>query len=131
MSMTDPISDMLTRIRNAQARSKREVSMLASRRKAAIAEVLKNEGYIVGYRVEGDGAARALRIELKYHRGKPVIERVWRVSRPGLRIYKGKDELPTIIGGLGVAIVSTSKGLMSDREARAQGIGGEIICSIY
>jgi len=131
MSMTDPIGDMLTRIRNAQARSKREVSMPASRRKAAIAEVLKNEGYIVGYRVEGEGATRVLRIELKYHRGKPVIERVWRVSRPGLRIYKGKDELPTIIGGLGVAIVSTSKGLMSDREARAQGIGGEIICSIY
>ena len=105
--------------------------MPASKRKSAIAEVLKNEGYISDYRVEGEGATKQLRIELKYFRGKPVIERVWRVSRPGLRIYKTKDQLPSIIGGLGVAIVSTSKGLMSDREARAQGIGGEIICSIY
>ena len=131
MSMQDPIGDMLTRIRNAQARAKREVAMPASRRKTAIAEVLKSEGYIVGYREEGAGAAKQLLVELKYYRGKPVIENVRRVSRPGLRIYKTKDELPSIIGGLGVAIVSTSKGLMSDREARAQGIGGEIICSVY
>lgn len=131
MSMQDPIGDMLTRIRNAQARAKREVAMPASKRKSAIAEVLKKEGYIVDYKVDGEGAAKELRIELKYFRGKPVIERVWRVSRPGLRIYKTKDQLPSIIGGLGVAIVSTSKGLMSDREARAQGIGGEIICSVY
>jgi small subunit ribosomal protein S8 len=131
MSIQDPISDMLTRIRNAQARAKREVSMPASRKKAAIAQVLEKEGYINGYREEGEGAARQLTIELKYYRGKPVIERVWRVSRPGLRVYKTKDELPSIIGGLGVAIVSTSRGLMSDREARAQGIGGEIICSLY
>lgn len=131
MSMQDPIGDMLTRIRNAQARAKRDVSMPASKRKSAIAEVLKKEGYIVDYKVEGEGAAKQLRIELKYFRGKPVIERVWRVSRPGLRIYKTKDQLPSIIGGLGVAIVSTSKGLMSDREARAQGIGGEIVCSVY
>ena len=131
MSMQDPIGDMLTRIRNAQARAKRDVAMPASKRKSAIAEVLKKEGYIVDYKVEGEGAAKQLRIELKYFRGKPVIERVWRVSRPGLRIYKTKDQLPSIIGGLGVAIVSTSKGLMSDREARAQGIGGEIICSVY
>ena len=131
MSMQDPIGDMLTRIRNAQARSKRDVAMPASKRKSAIAEVLKNEGYITDYRVEGEGAAKQLHIELKYFRGKPVIERVWRVSRPGLRIYKTKDQLPSIIGGLGVAIVSTSKGLMSDRDARAQGIGGEIICSVY
>ena len=131
MSMQDPIGDMLTRIRNAQARAKRDVSMPASKRKAAIAEVLKKEGYIVDYKVEGEGAAKQLRVELKYFRGKPVIERVWRVSRPGLRIYKTKDQLPSIIGGLGVAIVSTSKGLMSDRDARAQGIGGEIICSVY
>lgn len=131
MSMQDPIGDMLTRIRNAQARAKRDVAMPASKRKSAIAEVLKNEGYISDYRVEGEGATKQLRVELKYFRGKPVIERVWRVSRPGLRIYKTKDQLPSIIGGLGVAIVSTSKGLMSDREARAQGIGGEIICSIY
>ena len=131
MSMQDPIGDMLTRIRNAQARAKRDVAMPASKRKSAIAEVLKNEGYISDYRVEGEGATKQLRIELKYFRGKPVIERVWRVSRPGLRIYKTKDQVPSILGGLGVAIVSTSKGLMSDREARAQGIGGEIICSIY
>jgi len=131
MSMQDPIGDMLTRIRNAQARAKREVAMPASKRKSAIAEVLKKEGYIVDYKVDGEGAAKELRIELKYFRGKPVIERVWRVSRPGLRIYKTKDQLPSIIGGLGVAIVSTSKGLMSDRDARAQGIGGEIICSVY
>lgn len=131
MSMQDPIGDMLTRIRNAQARAKREVAMPASRRKTAIAEVLQSEGYIVGYREEGAGATKQLLVELKYYRGKPVIENVRRVSRPGLRIYKTKDELPSIIGGLGVAIVSTSKGLMSDREARAQGIGGEIICSVY
>lgn len=131
MSMQDPIGDMLTRIRNAQARAKRDVAMPASKRKSAIAEVLKNEGYITDYRVEGEGATKQLHVELKYFGGKPVIERVWRVSRPGLRIYKTKDQLPSIIGGLGVAIVSTSKGLMSDREARAQGIGGEIICSVY
>lgn len=131
MSMQDPIGDMLTRIRNAQARAKRDVTMPASKRKSAIAEVLKKEGYITDYREEGEGATKKLHVELKYFRGKPVIERVWRVSRPGLRVYKTKDELPSIIGGLGVAIVSTSKGLMSDREARAQGIGGEIICSIY
>lgn len=131
MSMQDPISDMLTRVRNAQERAKREVVMPASGKKAAIAEVLKNEGFITDYRVEGEGAQRALRIELKYYQGKPVIERIQRVSRPGLRVYRSKDELPSVVGGLGVAIVSTSKGLMSDREARAQGIGGEVICSVY
>lgn len=131
MSMQDPISDMLTRVRNGQARDKLEVSMPTSRKKAAIAEVLKNEGYINGYRVEGEGVKRALIIELKYYRGRPVIEHVKRVSRPGLRVYRTKDELPSIVGGLGVAIVSTSRGLMTDREARAQGIGGEIICSLY
>lgn len=131
MSMQDPIGDMLTRLRNGQARSKREVVMPASVKKAAIAEVLKNEGYIVGYRVDGDGAQRKLTVELKYYRGKPVIENIKRVSRPGLRVYRAKDELPSVVGGLGVAIVSTSKGLMSDRDARAQGIGGEVICSVY
>lgn len=131
MSMQDPISDMLTRLRNGQARAKREVSMPASRQKAAIAEVLKNEGYIVGYKVDGDGAHKALTIELKYYQGKPVIAHVKRVSRPGLRVYRAKDELPSIVGGLGVAIVSTSRGLMTDREARAQGIGGEVICALY
>jgi small subunit ribosomal protein S8 len=129
--MQDPISDMLTRVRNAQERAKREVVMPASGKKAAIAEVLKNEGFITDYRVEGEGAQRALRIELKYYQGRPVIERIQRVSRPGLRVYRSKDELPSVVGGLGVAIVSTSKGLMSDREARAQGIGGEVICSVY
>ena len=131
MSMQDPISDMLTRVRNAQERAKREVVMPASGKKAAIAEVLKNEGFITDYRVEGEGAQRALRIELKYYQGRPVIERIQRVSRPGLRVYRSKDELPSVVGGLGVAIVSTSKGLMSDRDARAQGIGGEVICSVY
>ncbi|MEQ8231443.1 MAG: 30S ribosomal protein S8 [Gammaproteobacteria bacterium] len=131
MSMQDPISDMLTRVRNAQERSKREVVMPASGKKAAIAEVLKKEGYIIDYRVDGDGAARELRIQLKYYQGRPVIERIQRVSRPGLRVYRTKDELPSVVGGLGVAIISTSKGLMSDREARAQGIGGEVVCSVY
>lgn len=131
MSMQDPISDMLTRLRNAQARAKREVTMPASSGKAAIAEVLKKEGYILDFRIEGDEPKRQLTIELKYYQGKPVIERIKRVSRPGLRVYRAKDELPTVVGGLGVAIVSTSKGLMSDRDARAQGIGGEVICSVY
>jgi small subunit ribosomal protein S8 len=131
MSMQDPISDMLTRLRNAQARAKREVTMPASTRKAAIAEVLKKEGYIVDCRTVGDGPKKQLTIELKYYQGKPVIERIKRISRPGLRVYRTTDELPSIVGGLGVAIVSTSRGLMSDREARAQGIGGEVICSVY
>ncbi len=131
MSMQDPIADMLTRLRNGQARAKREIVMPASTKKAAIAEVLKNEGYIVDYRVEGEAPKRDLRIELKYYQGKPVIENIKRVSRPGLRVYRNKDELPSVVGGLGVAIVSTSKGLMSDREARAQGIGGEVLCSVY
>lgn len=131
MSMQDPISDMLTRLRNAQARAKREVTMPASSGKAAIAEVLKKEGYILDCRIEGEEPKRQLTIELKYYQGKPVIERIKRISRPGLRVYRAKDELPTVVGGLGVAIVSTSKGLMSDRDARAQGIGGEVICSVY
>ena len=131
MSMQDPISDMLTRIRNGQERAKREVSMPASAKKAAIAEVLKNEGYILDYSVSGDGAKRELTVALKYYDGKPVIEKIERVSRPGLRVYRSKNELPSVVGGLGVAIISTSKGLMSDREARAQGIGGEVVCSVY
>lgn len=131
MSMQDPIADMLTRLRNGQARAKREVSMPASGKKVAVAAVLKNEGYISDFRTEGDGAKRELKVELKYFEGKPVIEKIERVSRPGLRIYRGNDELPTVVGGLGVAIISTSKGLMSDRQARAEGIGGEVICSVY
>jgi len=131
MSMQDPIADMLTRIRNAQARAKREVSIPASRRKAAIAEVLKSEGYIADYRVnEGEGHPELV-VELRYYDGRPVIEKIQRVSRPGLRVYRGCEELPRFVGGLGIAIVSTSRGLMTDRAARAQGIGGEVICSVY
>jgi len=131
MSMQDPIADMLTRIRNAQARAKREVSIPASRRKAAIAEVLKSEGYIADYRVnEGEGHPELV-VELRYYDGRPVIEKIQRVSRPGLRVYRGSEELPRIVGGLGIAIVSTSRGLMTDRAARALGIGGEVLCSVY
>lgn len=130
MSMTDPIADMLTRIRNGQKARKVSVAMPASTIKAAVAEVLKEEGYITGYSVEGEGAARTLTVELKYFQGEPVIERIQRVSRPGLRIYRGKDELPRVLGGLGVAIVSTSAGLMSDRQARVKGIGGEVLCVV-
>ena len=131
MSMQDPIADMFVRIRNAQARAKRETSMPASKQKKAIAEVLKSEGYITDFRLEGEGPHAKLVVELKYYGGRPVIERLQRVSRPGLRVHKIKDKLPRITGGLGIAIVSTSRGLMTDREARAQGIGGEVICSVY
>lgn len=130
MSMTDPIADMLTRIRNGQKARKVSVTMPASNIKAAVAKVLKDEGYVADYRVEGEGAKRELTVDLKYFEGAPVIERIQRVSRPGLRIYRGKDEIPRVLGGLGVAIVSTSAGLMSDREARAKGIGGEVLCVI-
>ncbi len=129
MTMTDPIADMLTRIRNAQATKKLSVSMPASKQKAGIAEVLKNEGYIKDYSVS-DEAHPQLTIELKYHGGKPVIDRLERVSRPGLRTYKGKNELPRVRGGFGIAIVSTSSGLMTDAQARAAGQGGEIICYV-
>ena len=132
MSMQDPIADMFVRIRNAQARAKRETVMPASRKKAAIAEVLKAEGYINDFRVEqGEGAHANIVIDLKYYGGRPVIEKIQRVSKPGLRVYKTADALPKVVGGLGVAIVSTSKGLMTDREARAQGIGGEVLCTVY
>lgn len=131
MTMQDPIADMFTRIRNAQARARKDVSMPASKAKSAIAQVLKDEGYISDFKtVEGEPHPQLI-VELKYYEGKPVIEKIKRASRPGLRVYRGKDDLPTVVGGLGVAIVSTSKGLMTDREARAQGIGGEILCSIY
>lgn len=131
MSMQDPIADMFVRIRNAQARAKRETRIPASKQKLAIAEVLKNEGYISDFRVEQDGIHSQIVVELKYYGGRPVIERIERVSRPGLRVYKAKDELPRVVGGLGVAIVSTSRGLMTDRQARSMGIGGEVICSVY
>ncbi len=129
MSLQDPVSDMLTRIRNAQKARKVNVAMPSSKQKEAIAEVLKNEGYISGYSVEGD-AKKTLTIELKYFQGEPVIEEIKRVSRPGLRIFKSKDELPSVNGGLGIAIISTSKGVMTEKQARASGNGGEVICTV-
>jgi small subunit ribosomal protein S8 len=130
MSMTDPIADMLTRIRNAQQSEKKSVAMPASRLKSAIAQVLKDEGYIEDFAVrEGQGKPQ-LEIGLKYYAGKPVIERIERVSRPGLRIYRPKDELPKVMNGLGVAIVSTSRGVMTDRKARGMGVGGEVLCIV-
>ncbi len=131
MSMNDPISDMLTRIRNAQMAEKATVSMPSSKLKVAIAEVLKDEGYVDGFKIEkGDANKATLQIGLKYYGGRPVIEKIQRVSRPGLRIYKGSDEIPKVMNGLGIAIVSTSKGLMTDRKARANGIGGEVLCVV-
>jgi small subunit ribosomal protein S8 len=128
--MTDPISDMLTRIRNGQKARKVSVSMPASTVKESVASVLQDEGYITGYESSGEGAEKTLSVELKYFEGTPVIEKVQRVSKPGLRIYRGKDELPKVLGGLGIAIVSTSAGVMSDRQAREKGIGGEVICVV-
>jgi len=130
MSMTDPISDMLTRIRNGQKARKVSVSMPASNVKSAIVAVLKEEGYISDFETTGEGAEKTLTVELKYFEGTPVIENVRRVSKPGLRIYRGKDDLPKVLGGLGIVIVSTSAGVMSDRQAREQGIGGELICVV-
>lgn len=130
MSMTDPIADMLTRIRNGQKARKLSVSMPHSAAKVAVAGVLKDEGYISSFESVGEGAKKALNVELKYFEGVPVIEKVQRISRPGLRVYSGKDDLPKVLGGLGVAIVSTSAGLMSDRQAREKGIGGEVICVV-
>jgi small subunit ribosomal protein S8 len=130
MSMTDPISDMLTRIRNGQKARKVSVSMPASTVKSAIVGVLKEEGYITGFETSGEGAEKTLTVELKYFEGTPVIENVKRVSKPGLRIYRGKDDLPTVMGGLGIVIVSTSAGVMSDRQAKQQGIGGEVLCVV-
>jgi len=144
MSMTDPIADLLTRIRNAQSAGKPTVGMGASKLKVAILKVLQAEGYIAGFGVDSTGAKstlsielkyhdgrpvidRILSIELKYHDGRPVIDRIERISRPGLRIYRGKDELPKVLGGLGVAVVSTPQGIMSDKQARAAGTGGEVL----
>lgn len=127
--LMDPIADMLTRIRNAQRIGRSLVTMPSSTQKVAIAKVLKDEGYIQSFEVEGDNKPE-LTIHLKYYQGKPVIELIKRVSRPGLRIFKGKDDLPRVQGGLGIAIVSTSKGMMSDRNARENGVGGEIICFV-
>ena len=130
MSMTDPIADMLTRIRNAQMVGKTAVGVPSSKLKISIAQVLKDEGYIDGFAVHEKEGKPELEIGLKYHAGQPVIEKIERVSTPGLRIYKGRDELPRIMNGLGVAIVSTSKGVMTDRKARATGIGGEVLCIV-
>ena len=130
MSMSDPIADMLTRIRNGQSARKVSVSMPASKAKEAVARVLKDEGYILGFATEGEGVQKELKVELKYFEGVPVIESIQRTSKPGLRIYRGKDELPQVLGGLGVSIVSTSAGVMSDRQAREKGIGGEVICVV-
>jgi small subunit ribosomal protein S8 len=130
MSMTDPISDMLTRIRNAQAVRKITVNMPSSKLKAALAQVLKDEGYIDGFAIRENEGKPEIEISLKYYAGEPVIEKIERVSRPGLRIYRGRDDIPRVMNGLGIAIVSTSRGLMTDRKARATGIGGEVLCIV-
>ena len=130
MSMSDPIADMLTRIRNAQRVEKPEVAMPSSKVKVAIAQVLKDEGYIEDFAVRGEGAKPELEIALKYYAGRPVIERIERVSRPGLRVYKASAAIPQVQNGLGVAIVTTPKGVMTDRKARATGVGGEVLCYV-
>ena len=130
MSMTDPISDMLTRIRNAQAIQKASVNIPSSKLKTALAQVLKDEGYIDGFSVRQNDGKGEIEISLKYYAGRPVIEKIERVSRPGLRIYRGCESIPRVMNGLGIAIVSTSKGLMTDRKARATGIGGEVLCIV-
>lgn len=130
MSMSDPIADMLTRIRNGQQAQKTQVAMPSSKLKVAIAKVLKDEGYIEDYSVKQNGAKAELEVTLKYYAGRPVIERIERVSRPGLRIYKSSDKLPRVMNGLGVAIVSTPRGVMTDRAARAGRVGGEVICYV-
>jgi small subunit ribosomal protein S8 len=137
MSMHDPIADMLTRIRNAQVVGHTEVSMPASQLKSAIAKVLKDEGYIEDFAIRdksgeksGENAKKELAIALKYYAGRPVIERIERVSKPGLRVYKGRNDIPRVMNGLGVAILSTSRGVMTDRKARADGLGGEVLCIV-
>lgn len=130
MSMTDPIADFLTRIRNGQMAGKAEVAAPSSRAKLALAKVLKEEGYIEDFAVVEAGAKPTVTVRLKYYQGRPVIERLERVSRPGLRVYRAKDELPKVLGGMGVAIISTSRGLMTDRAARAAGHGGEVLCIV-
>lgn len=130
MSMTDPISDMLTRIRNGQAARLTQVKMPGSKVKKAIAKVLLDEGYIASFNTTAQGAKETLSVDLKYFQGKPVIDLLQRVSKPSLRIYKNRDELPQVLGGLGVAIVSTSQGVMADRKARANGQGGEVLCIV-
>jgi len=130
MSMSDPIADMLTRIRNAQASEKTSVVMPSSKIKAAIAKVLKDEGYVDDFKITQDGPKTILEIGLRYYAGRPVIEKIERVSRPGLRIYKASRDIPPVMNGLGIAIVSTSRGVMTDRKARASGVGGEVLCIV-
>jgi small subunit ribosomal protein S8 len=130
MSMSDPIADMLTRIRNAQMVEKASVTMPASKVKTAIAQVLKDEGYIDGFQVKSNDGKNELEIALKYYAGRPVIERIERVSRPGLRVYSGRNAIPQVQNGLGVAIVTTPQGVMTDRKARATGVGGEVLCYV-
>jgi small subunit ribosomal protein S8 len=130
MSMSDPIADMLTRIRNAQSVDKAVVSMPSSKIKVAIAQVLKDEGYIDGFAVRDEGGRSQLEIALKYYAGRPVIERIERVSRPGLRVYRGREAIPAVMNGLGVAIVTTPQGVMTDRKARQTGVGGEVLCYV-
>lgn len=132
MSMQDPLADMLTRLRNAQKARKQSVSMPTSKIKVAVANVLKKEGYVTDFEVNSDNKAKStLVITLKYFQGKPVIEKLDRVSRPGLRIYKGKDDLGSVANGLGISIITTCKGVMSDRDARESGVGGEVLCTVF
>ncbi|MEJ2177007.1 MAG: 30S ribosomal protein S8 [Gammaproteobacteria bacterium] len=131
MSMSDPIADMLTRIRNGLHAQKAEVSMPASKTKASIAEVLVQEGYIKSYKVAGEGATKTLDVELKYFQGEPVIEDIARVSKPGRRVYAGNGEIPKVRDGMGVALISTSRGIMTDKAAREGGVGGEILCTVF
>ena len=131
MSLQDPVADMLTRIRNGQSAGRLRVTMPSSKLKVSIAAVLRDEGYIHDFEVtEGDGGHPVLSVRLKYHEGRPVISRIDRVSRPGLRIYRGKGDLPVVMGGLGIAVVSTSRGVMADRAARTEGLGGEVLCTV-
>lgn len=130
MSMQDPVSDMLTIIRNAQAMGIKSARLSFSNLKSKMLDVLKDEGYIIGYQVLSNGNKKDIQVELKYYQGKPVIEKIQRVSRPSLRIYRGYDELPLVRGGLGIAIVSTPKGVMADKTARAQQVGGEVLCTV-
>lgn len=131
MSMSDPIADFLTRIRNAQMAKLPNVNCPSSKIKVALSEVLQNEGYINGFNVDANAGKPVISVELKYHQGRPVIEEIKRVSRPGLRSYKGSEELPKNRAGLGVAILSTNKGLMTDKQAQAAGIGGEVLCTVF
>ncbi len=130
MSMTDPIADLITRIRNGQAAKKSEISCSSSKLKVSIAQVLRDEGYVAGFTTSSEGGKTTLTVQLKYHEGRPVIDRIERVSRPGLRSYRGKAALPKVLGGLGIAIVSTSQGVMTDRQARRVGQGGEVLCVV-